>query len=92
MVGRILGIDWSKTVPDYELISKLERIVQTNKEFAQVSKKLSDSMKIMPSIPDDCGGSGCGDGMNDSPRCSADSLDELKHSNSDGNLSRRHHM
>ncbi|XP_021945460.1 coiled-coil domain-containing protein 170 [Folsomia candida] len=86
MVGRILGIDWSKTVvPDYELISKLERIVQTNKEFAQVSRKLSDSMKIMPAL----GGEDCGD---DSPRCSADSLDELKHSNSDGNLSRKHHL
>jgi hypothetical protein len=77
MVGRILGIDWSKTVvPDYELISKLEKIVSTNKEFAQVSRKLTDSMKIMPCVGDECGG---GD---DSPRCSADSLEELKHCHS----------
>jgi len=49
MVGKILGIDWSKTVvPDYELIAKLEKIVATNREFAQVSRKLSDSIKHVP--------------------------------------------
>jgi len=47
----MLGIDWSRTiVPDYELISKLEKIVQTNKEFAQVSRKLSDSVKFIPHL------------------------------------------
>ena len=49
MVGKILGIDWSKTVvPDYELIAKLEKVVSTNREFAQVSRKLSDSIKQIP--------------------------------------------
>ncbi len=49
MVGKILGLDWSKTVvPDYELISKLEKIVQTNREFAQVSRKLTDNIKMIP--------------------------------------------
>jgi hypothetical protein len=49
MVGKILGIDWTKTsVPDYEVIAKLEKIVQTNREFAQVSRKLSDSVRCCP--------------------------------------------
>lgn len=49
MIGKILGLDWSKTVvPDYELIAKLEKIVQTNKEFAQVSRKLTDNIKMIP--------------------------------------------
>lgn len=49
MVGKILGIDWSRTtVPDYEVIAKLEKIVQTNREFAQVSRKLSDSIRLTP--------------------------------------------
>lgn len=74
MVGKILGIDWSKTiVPDYEMISKLEKIVQTNREFACVSRKLTDSMKIMPAMDEDNG--------EDSPRCSVDSED-VKHSES----------
>jgi hypothetical protein len=75
MVGKILGIDWSKTVvPDYEMISKLEKVVQTNREFANVSRKLSDSMKVPPGSGEDC---------EDSPRCSAaDSMDDYKHSES----------
>ena len=53
MVGKILGIDWSKTsVPDYEVIAKLEKIVQTNREFAQVSRKLSDSVRLIPNQGD----------------------------------------
>ncbi|CAG7722004.1 unnamed protein product [Allacma fusca] len=53
MVGKILGIDWQTTVvPDYELISKLEKVVQTNREFAQVSRKLSDSIKLIPQTGD----------------------------------------
>lgn len=53
MIGKILGLDWSKTVvPDYELISKLEKIVQTNREFAQVSRKLTDNIKMIPQTDD----------------------------------------
>ncbi|ODN01393.1 hypothetical protein Ocin01_05288, partial [Orchesella cincta] len=53
MIGKILGIDWCKTVvPDYELISKLEKIVQTNREFAQVSRKLTDNIKMIPQTED----------------------------------------
>jgi len=50
MVGKILGIDWTKTihVPDFELIAKLEKVVKTNREFAQVSRKLSDSINQIP--------------------------------------------
>lgn len=67
MVGKILGIDWSVTVvPDYELISKLEKVVQTNREFAQVSRKLTDSIKTMPQTDD-----------NGHNRTRSDSLDTL---------------
>lgn len=67
MIGKILGLDWSKTVvPDYELIAKLEKIVQTNREFAQVSRKLTDNIKMIPQTEE--AGLGLGSG-----RCSEDS-------------------
>ncbi|KAF4520603.1 hypothetical protein B566_EDAN006014 [Ephemera danica] len=61
-VGKLLGVDPSRSpVPDYDIVSRLQKLVHAQREFAQVSRRYEDPLRLLPNSPPRCATPGaCG--------------------------------
>ncbi|CAB3378946.1 Hypothetical predicted protein [Cloeon dipterum] len=51
-VGRLLGVDPARSpVPDFDIVSRLQKLVHAQREFANVSRRYEDPLRLLPPSP-----------------------------------------
>lgn len=54
-VGKLLGVDPARSpVPDYDIVSRLQKLVHAQREFAQVSRRYEEPLRLLPPSPRRC--------------------------------------
>jgi hypothetical protein len=51
-VGRLLGVDPARSpVPDYDIVNRLQKLVHAQREFANVSRRYEEPLRLLPPSP-----------------------------------------